>query len=983
MTSFSRPLFLFVVLGACANAQLPQHAWIFTPETVAAGAAVNQAGELPARLPAGSRLEPVGKTHALVLGGGGGALVTRNLAELKLPASSITVDAWVRVDEATPWGGFFSAIQDNGAAETGVLLGFTGPHFAFALASKGADDGDGKLTYVKSRQPFVPGGWYHVVGTYDGGTMRLYVNGKLAGLSGEQNGAILYPAKTVVELGAYRDDDEHHRMKGRLHSVRVWNVALGEKRVQQIHAAESGKLPKSPTPVKLNDEDLAGPIARGVRWLLRLQEVDGSWTGPQYQKYRSFTALVVYTMLKCGLSKGHPAVRAGISFMMRQEYTRTYDRGVALMAFEALHDPSLKPRMKALARALVRSSEGRKENRPHTWGYPGTHGDPNRDHWDLSNTQYALLGLRAAHRAGVEVGSKRFWNETVKSLIDNQDAYGGFGYAGPKSPTSSMTTAGVGSLMICREILGADVDKATAGRLRAGITRGLQWLIKHWSVANSVNAEMKSGGWHLYYLYGLERVGAFGDLDLIGKHDWHQEGARVIVKRQRGDGSWNNSDSDTCFALLFLRRGSRTTGLGPRARQRTSIAKGLAFAVGSNNANPVVVATRRIDPALRKRLDAAGGKVTLEWTLNGKVVQTCKGFDAEGLYGKTCWFERRFDANGSHKLRGSLLIADGGKPVLSNIVDVHIDDVEEAWHSQALTDHESNLMSAAAPVATASSGTGMGAVDARYSSAWWCQPEDRSPWLDITLGQPVKASALKLTGAVHSDRPKFAARPREVVVIINGGDPITVRLPDDARRKHLISFPSARVKTIRFVFRSVWPGTKERTRIGLKEVELHFIRSTGRRPVAGAIKPLSTVVERAADGVEEWLYSTGAPGAGWNTEGFKPRGWRRRKSGFGQAVAGDVRTEWKTKTIRLRKNVRIPARISALLVDVCHPGPVKVWINGARVGELKGGSGGRYRSLTVTGDARAAVRPGKNLIAVEAHAGEGRTFLDVTLLYRK
>jgi len=42
-----------------------------------------------------------------------------------------------------------------------------------------------------------------------------------------------------------------------------------------------------------------------------------------------------------------------------------------------------------------------------SWGYPNSHGG--FDHQDLSNTQYAVLGIAAAYRAGVKVDKEVFW----------------------------------------------------------------------------------------------------------------------------------------------------------------------------------------------------------------------------------------------------------------------------------------------------------------------------------------------------------------------------------------------------------------------------------------------------------------------------------------------------------------------------------------------------------------------------------------------
>jgi hypothetical protein len=127
-----------------------------------------------------------------------------------------------------------------------------------------------------------------------------------------------------------------------------------------------------------------------------------------------------------------------------------------------------------------------------------------------------------------------------------------------------MTTAGLAALAIVKERLQAlnSLDAALSGRITPALVDGLAWLSKNYSVEKNPG---QGSGWHYYYLYGLERVGAFTGLQHIGKHDWYREGAEVLLKAQQADGRWPwpegpemakaSSDMiETCFALLFLRR---------------------------------------------------------------------------------------------------------------------------------------------------------------------------------------------------------------------------------------------------------------------------------------------------------------------------------------------------------------------------------------------------------------------------------------------
>jgi len=149
---------------------------------------------------------------------------------LALPSTSITVEAWAMLSESTNWAGLANFIQDNGSYERGWMLGCLDDRFMFGLASLGdrkpTDPYPSYLTYMKADGPFEIGKWYHVVGVYDGTTMRLYVDGLLAAESNDQRGVICYPDQGVLAIGAYVDNDERHNLPGAIREVRIYSRAL-------------------------------------------------------------------------------------------------------------------------------------------------------------------------------------------------------------------------------------------------------------------------------------------------------------------------------------------------------------------------------------------------------------------------------------------------------------------------------------------------------------------------------------------------------------------------------------------------------------------------------------------------------------------------------------------------------------------------------------------------------------------------------------
>lgn len=178
--------------------------------------------------------------EAVRLEGGAGARVqiTDDIKKAELPTEGMTVELWVWDEQFIEWGGYMVAVQDNGGFEKGWLIGTRFAAFSFALSSDGADDGDGLLTYLNSTNTYDTNEWYHVVGTYDGKEMKIYVNGKLEGTSSVQSGVINYPDRIFFSMGAYKDDNEDFVHKGMIDEVRLYDRALSEKEVSNNLEAE-------------------------------------------------------------------------------------------------------------------------------------------------------------------------------------------------------------------------------------------------------------------------------------------------------------------------------------------------------------------------------------------------------------------------------------------------------------------------------------------------------------------------------------------------------------------------------------------------------------------------------------------------------------------------------------------------------------------------------------------------------------------------
>lgn len=138
-------------------------------------------------------------------------------------AREITVEAWVRVASQKTWAGLVSRVFDTGSTESGyglLLDGASGVHFALKVPGQA-------FQYLSSGTDSVPPSeWHHVAGTWDGKTMRVYVDGAERATRDMPADTIEYIVDQTLRMGAYADDDEKYFFHGQLGEVRLWSVAL-------------------------------------------------------------------------------------------------------------------------------------------------------------------------------------------------------------------------------------------------------------------------------------------------------------------------------------------------------------------------------------------------------------------------------------------------------------------------------------------------------------------------------------------------------------------------------------------------------------------------------------------------------------------------------------------------------------------------------------------------------------------------------------
>ena len=143
------------------------------------------------------------------------------------------------------------------------------------------------------------------------------------------------------------------------------------------------------------------------------------------------------------------------------------------------------------------------------------------------------------------------------------------------------------------------------------------------------------------------------------------------------------------------------------------------------------------------------------------------------------------------------------------------------------------------------------------------------------------------------------------------------------------------------------------------------------------------VTATARDGADvEWRYTTQRPAGDWFMPDFDAVGWNTGKAGFGTrgTPGAAVRTEWNTADIWLRREFTLPvSRWENLNLRIHHDEDAEVFINGAPAATA-GGYTTDYEEVPLNAAALAALKTGRNVIAVHCHQTVGGQYIDVGLV---
>ena len=321
-------------------------------------------------------------------------------------------------------------------------------------------------------------------------------------------------------------------------------------------------------------EDVTGgqvraAILRAVQALKDAQKADGTW--PDYAQKGGVTALVAYALLEAGVSPKNDDLARALQHVRGLPQRSTYVVSLKVLAL-ASADP------KRYAEDIQAGADWLADHQAATgaWGYgtppPAALAEASvggalerarseatvrrqYERPDASNSQFALLALAEADRAGAGV-PRDVWLHADRHFRSVQLPGGGWSYVyhdpDPDEAYGSITAAVAAGLYLCHERLAGHEPEATTAERLAVLAKGVGWIADHYTLQENPN---RSLAWYYFWLYSLERLGVISGRRTFGDHDWFREGTTLLVRGQRSDGRWTDRLYHDALCLLFLAKG--------------------------------------------------------------------------------------------------------------------------------------------------------------------------------------------------------------------------------------------------------------------------------------------------------------------------------------------------------------------------------------------------------------------------------------------
>ena len=153
--------------------------------------------------------------------------------------------------------------------------------------------------------------------------------------------------------------------------------------------------------------------------------------------------------------------------------------------------------------------------------------------------------------------------------------------------------------------------------------------------------------------------------------------------------------------------------------------------------------------------------------------------------------------------------------------------------------------------------------------------------------------------------------------------------------------------------------------------------------VYGPPPRVEVVIATSQKAPQEWRYTTTKPADDWFRADADVSAWQTGPGGFGtRGTPGTVvRTEWKTPDIWIRRTFELSDKHppDRLQLSMHHDEDAEVYLNGVLAQKMQGYTVD-YQMFEIRREARAALRPGKNTIAIHCKQTCGGQYIDAGIV---
>jgi hypothetical protein len=171
-----------------------------------------------------------------------------------------SVAAWVK-PAAAGWNGrndpIVWKVANSGDNEDTFILAWGAGSQAEAGLERASDGAD----YVAPSAPHTPGSWLHVVGTFDGSNLRIYVDGKLESSTGATGPAYTGPAPLYIGSILGTNHGDKGVFDGAIDEVQIYRRALTADEIAELAAHRAYASASLPGAVLIRKAATAEPSA--------------------------------------------------------------------------------------------------------------------------------------------------------------------------------------------------------------------------------------------------------------------------------------------------------------------------------------------------------------------------------------------------------------------------------------------------------------------------------------------------------------------------------------------------------------------------------------------------------------------------------------------------------------------------------------------------------------------------------------------------